>query len=236
MSSKRPIPVAERLIFALDVPDSREAKRYVERLGDAVGFYKIGLQLVTSAGYFELLEWLLQKDKKVFADLKLLDIPETVRLAVRNLSASGARFATVHGGNDAILEAACAEKDRLKILAVTVLTSFDQGDLREFGFQGAVEEIVLSRAKRAREMGCDGVIASGREARLLREELGANFLIVCPGIRLEGKKDDQKRAVSVDEAFQNGADYIVVGRPIRDASDPREAAKKIQRQIAAAFE
>ncbi|MGH8726816.1 MAG: orotidine-5'-phosphate decarboxylase [Burkholderiales bacterium] len=230
------IPRQERLIFALDVPNAREAKRYVELLGDSVSFYKIGLQLFTSSGYFELLEWLLKKDKKVFADLKLFDVPETVRLAVRNLSASGAQFVTVHAGNHSILEAACAEKGELKILAVTVLTSLDQGDLRNLGFQSSVEEIVMSRAKSAREMSCDGVIASAREARPLREELGEDFLIVCPGIRLEGKNDDQKRTTGVAEAFESGADYIVVGRPIRDASDPRLAAEEIHRQIATAFE
>lgn len=236
-SATKDIPSRERLIFALDVSSAAEARRLAETLGDSARFYKLGLQLFTSRGYFELIDWLLDRDKKIFADLKLFDIPETVRLAVRQLSRSGAHFATVHG-NDAIMQAACTEKGALKILAVTVLTSLDQRDIRDLGFACSVEELVVSRATRALETGCDGVIASGAEAAKVRESLGEKPLIVTPGIRpLENREiDDQKRVVSVERAFRNGADYIVVGRPIRDAADPREAAEKILRQIAALFQ
>jgi orotidine-5'-phosphate decarboxylase len=150
------------------------------------------------------------------------------------LRARPARFATVHG-NDGILKAACAEKGALKILAVTVLTSLDDADLRELGFQVDVKALVLSRARRALAIGCDGVISSGLEAEALRAELGENFLVVVPGIRPVANIDDQKRTVDVEEAFRRGADYIVVGRPIKDAPDPKKAAEDIQARIAALF-
>lgn len=233
--SANDIPARERLIFALDVPTIAEAKEWVERLGDAVAFYKVGMQLFMADGYFELIDWLDKKGKKVFADLKFFDVPETVRLAVRQLSGRPITFLTVHG-NDRVMEGAAREKGRLKILAVTVLTSLDQGDLNDLGFQCDVEKLVLSRARRAVKLGCDGVISSGLEAAALREALGPNFLVVTPGIRpvTNDRVDDQKRIVTVPDAFHNGADYIVVGRPIRDAADPRAQAEEIQRQIAAA--
>lgn len=234
--STKTIPPEERLIFALDVPDVGEAKRLVETLKESVQFYKLGLELFTSGGYFELVDWLLERDKQIFADLKLFDVPETVRSAVRQLRKRPITFATVHG-NDAILEAAGREKGDLKILAVTVLTSLDQGDLRDLGFQTDVHQLVLSRARRALELGCDGVISSGLEARALREHLGEKLLIVTPGIRpVENRPtDDQKRVVTVEEALRNGADYIVVGRPIRNAPDPYEAAMQIQGTIQGLF-
>lgn len=138
-------------------------------------------------------------------------------------------------GNDAILEAACQEKDGTKILAVTVLTSLDEADLASLGFQVNPAKLVLSRAKRALEIDCDGVISSGLEARELRSQLGENFLIVVPGIRPVANVDDQKRTVEVEEAFLNGADYIVVGRPIRNASDPVAAAEKMQERVSSLF-
>jgi orotidine-5'-phosphate decarboxylase len=158
------IPRAERLIAALDVPSATEAKALVEKLGDAVRFYKIGLELFSADGYFELLAWLTARGNKVFADLKLYDIPETVRRAVANLRGSGATFVTVHG-HRSIMEAAAREKGAMKILAVTVLTSFDQRDLDEMGSRKSLEELVLARARGAAESGCDGVIASGHEAQ-----------------------------------------------------------------------
>lgn len=139
-------------------------------------------------------------------------------------------FATVHG-NDAILAAAAGEKGPVRILAVTVLTSLDQGDLTDLGLQCDVEALVLSRARRALALSCDGVVSSGLEAERLRESLGDRFLIVIPGIRPVVNSDDQKRTVDVEQAFRNGADYIVVGRPIRDAADPRAAAERIQERI-----
>jgi orotidine-5'-phosphate decarboxylase len=229
------IPRAERLIVALDVPSAKEARALAERLGDAVRFYKIGLELFTSEGYFELLAWLSARGHKVFADLKLYDIPETVRRAVANLRGRGATLLTVHG-HRSVMEAAAREKGAMKILAVTVLTSFDQRDLEEIGSTRTVEELVMARARGAAESGCDGVIASGHEAKALKSQFKDRLLVVTPGIRpLASGSDDQKRTVDVAQAFANGADYIVVGRPIRDARDPREAAQNIQKTIATLF-
>ena len=230
------IPRAERLIAALDVADAAQAKALVESLGDSVRFYKVGLELFMSGGVFELIDWLAKRGNKVFADLKFFDIPDTVAAAVRGLRGRGVTFATVHG-NQAMLEAAGRAKGEVKILAVTVLTSLDRGDLDDLGFQCDVEKLVLSRARRALEAGCDGVISSGMEAPALKRELGDRLLVVTPGIRpVENRpSDDQKRTVDVAQAFANGADYIVVGRPIRQAPDPRAAALAIQATIASAF-
>ena len=230
-----PIPRRERLIVALDVATAAEARVLVEKLGDSAGFYKIGLELFTSGGYFALGEWLAGRGNKVFADLKLYDIPETVRRAVANLRASGATFLTVHG-NRAIMEAAVKGKGPLKILAVTVLTSLDQRDLEEMGYRGGVGQLVLERAGGALAAGCDGVIASGLEVSGIKAKFGDRLLAVVPGIRATGAGTaDQKRTVDVAQAFRNGADYIVVGRPIRDALDPRAAAEAIQHTIAGIF-
>jgi orotidine-5'-phosphate decarboxylase len=230
----RSIPTRDRLIFAMDVPDCDAARSLADQLGDAVSFYKIGLELMMSGGYFELLDWLLARDKKVFCDLKFFDIPATVGSAVRQLKDRGASFVTVHG-NQSIMEAAAENKGAtLKVLAVTVLTSLDRGDLDDLGFDCDVEALVLSRARRALEAGCDGVIASGLEAPKLRAEIGSRLLVVTPGIRPVDNKPagDQKRVVTVEKAFAGGADYIVVGRPIRDAADRRAAAEGIQATIA----
>jgi len=230
------IPRAERLIVALDVADAKQARALAEKLGDAVRFYKVGLELASTEGYFELIAWLTARGNKVFADLKLHDIPETVRRAVANLRGRGATFLTVHG-HRSVMEAAAREKGAMKILAVTVLTSFDQHDLDEMGATKSVEQLVLSRAKGAVESGCDGVIASGLEAAKLKAEFGRRLLVVTPGIRPAEARpaDDQKRTVDVAQAFANGADYIVVGRPIRDAADPYQAAAAIQAEIAGVF-
>jgi orotidine-5'-phosphate decarboxylase len=230
------VPPRDRLIVALDLPSADDARAYVTRLGDAATFYKVGLELFMSGGCFELVEWLVRRDKRVFVDLKFFDVPETVRGAVRGLRNRGVTFATVHG-NQAILEAAGAEKGEVKILAVTVLTSLDRGDLDDLGFACDVEALVLSRARRALAAGCDGVISSGLEAPLIRRELGGRILVVTPGIRpVENRPvDDQKRTVDVAQAFANGADYIVVGRPIRQAADPRAAAEAVQATIARLF-
>ena len=201
-------------------------------------FYKLGLELLLADGYFRLLAELVAQGKKIFADLKFFDVPETVAAAVRQMRSRGAAFLTVHG-NQRILEAACREKGDLKILGVTVLTSFDREDLEDLGFPAAVsvEELVLSRAKRALEAGCDGVISSGLEAKRLREEVGTRLLVVSPGIRpFENRlADDQKRVMTDREALLAGADYLVVGRPIRNAPSPREAAERIQATIAELF-
>jgi orotidine-5'-phosphate decarboxylase len=230
------IPNRERLIFAMDVADPEAARQLVEQLGDSVVFYKIGLELFMSGGYFELLDWMVARGKKVFVDLKFFDVPATVAAAVRQLRNRGVTLATVHG-NQAIMEAAAAAKGDVKILAVTVLTSLDRGDLDDLGFTVDVEKLVLSRARRALEAGCDGVVSSGLEAPMLRQFIDHRLLVVTPGIRpVENKPvDDQKRTVDVAQAFANGADYIVGGRPIRDAADPRAAAEAIQQTIAQSF-
>ncbi len=234
--SQKPIPVRERLIFALDVPTVEEGKQWVEKLGDSVVFYKLGLQVFMAGGYYEFIDWLAARGKKVFADLKFFDVPETVKLAVKQLNNRPVTFATVHG-NEAIVRAAVEARRDVKILAVTVLTSLDRDDLRDLGFECDVAELVLSRARRALAAGCDGVISSGLEAARLRADLGSRFLIISPGIRPvdNALADDQKRVVDVEQAFENGADYIVVGRPIRNAADPREAAESHQRRIASVF-
>ncbi|MBK1647287.1 orotidine-5'-phosphate decarboxylase [Rhabdochromatium marinum] len=234
--SEKAIPLNERLIVALDVPDAEAARALVRTLGPACQFYKVGLELFMAGGYFELVEWLRGQGKRVFCDLKFFDVPETVGRAVRRLSDRQVDFATVHG-NDSMLEAAAREKGDLKILAVTVLTSLDRSDLDALGFDCDVEDLVVSRGRKALRLGCDGVISSGLEAPRLRAELGERFLVVTPGIRPVDNRpvDDQKRTVDIEQAFRNGADYVVIGRPIRDAEDPRAAAERAQQQIAGVF-
>ncbi len=223
----------DRLIFAMDVPEADQARKIAEQLGDAVTFYKLGLELMMADGYFQLIDWLTDHEKKVFVDLKFFDVPATVGRAVARLARRGATFVTVHG-NQGIMEAAADAKGDLKILAVTALTSLDRGDLDDLGFQCDVGQLVLSRARRALEAGCDGVVASGLELRAMRREVDRRLLVVTPGIRPVDNRpeDDQKRVVTVEQAFADGADYIVVGRPIRDAADPRAAAEAIQQTIA----
>jgi orotidine-5'-phosphate decarboxylase len=236
--SQKNIDPKERLIFALDVDSSDRAKQLVEQLDDAVTFYKLGLELFLGGQYYETIDWLLARNKKIFVDLKFFDVPQTVGAAVRQLTNRGISFATVHG-NDEILKAAVREKKDLKILAVTVLTSLDRNDLNDLGFECDPQALVLSRAKRALAIGCDGVISSGREAKALRDHLDTNFLVITPGIRpidnIETQSDDQKRTVDVQTAFEHGADYIVVGRPIASAANPYTAACEIQNTIAALF-
>jgi orotidine-5'-phosphate decarboxylase len=235
--TQKNIATKDRLIFALDVPDCEVAKNLVQELGDSVHFYKLGLELMMTGDYFDLLDWMLSKDKKVFADLKFFDIPATVGAAVHQLKNKGASFVTVHG-NQSIMEAAAENKgNHLKVLAVTALTSLDRGDLDDLGFDCDVGDLVLSRARRALEAGCDGVISSGMEVAKLRQQIDNKLLVITPGIRPVDNKpsEDQKRVVTVTQAFENGADYIVVGRPIRDASIPRASAEAIQNSIADCF-
>lgn len=218
----------KRVIFALDVPDGERAKEWVRRLKPYITLYKVGLELFLASGR-GIVEWILQEGCEVMLDLKLFDIPNTVRGAVERIREMGVTYTTVHG-NDGIMEAAARAKgEGLKVLAVTVLTSLDEGDLRDLGFQCDVEALVLSRARRALELGCDGVVASGRELKILRESLGDGLIIVVPGVRpvTNREEDDQKRVISPEEAFRLGADHIVVGRPIREAPDPEAAVKGI---------
>ncbi|WP_370153076.1 MULTISPECIES: orotidine-5'-phosphate decarboxylase [Pseudomonadota] len=232
------IPSADRLIVALDVPSADAARAQVNTLGDAVRFYKIGMELLMAPGFFELLEWLKAQDRKVFVDLKFFDIPETVARAVANLAARGADFCTIHG-NQSIMEAAAkAKSGALKVLAVTALTSLDRGDLNDLGFECDVADLVLSRARRALAAGCDGVVSSGLEVERLRREAPRELICVTPGIRpVENRVEaDQKRIMTPSAAIAAGADYLVVGRPIRDAADPRAMALAIQAEIATAVQ
>jgi orotidine-5'-phosphate decarboxylase len=229
-AGKPEISTRDRLIFALDVPRLEDARQLIRTLGDAVGFYKLGLEVFLSGQYFELMEELKGRGKKVFADLKLFDIPATVAAAVRQLARHEVDFCTVHG-NDGMLRAAAMAKGDMKVLAVTALTSLDQGDLDDLGFQCDAAELVLSRARRALECGCDGVVSSGLEVPALRESIDHSLITVCPGIRPVHNDDDQRRVVTPGRAIRDGADYLVVGRPIRDAEDPRAAAESIQAQI-----
>ena len=229
------INVEDRLIFALDLPEINQAKEIVTELDDSVNFYKIGMEMLMTGGYFELLNWLIKKDKKVFVDLKFFDVPETVGRTIARLSDYGATFATIHG-NQSLMEKAVENKNDLKILAVTALTSLDQGDLDDLGFDCDVKELVISRAKRAFEAGCDGIVSSGLEVPYIRKYVDNKLIAVTPGIRPVANDDDQKRVVDVATAFKSGSDYIVVGRPIKNAENRYQAASDIQKIIRSVFE
>lgn len=236
---KTSIPPRERLIFALDVPDLDQARKLVAKLDDSVMFYKLGLEFFLSGHYFQLAEELKERGKKIFADLKLFDIPATVAAAVRQLARHEVNFCTVHG-NDGMLRAAVEARSGMQILAVTALTSLDQGDLDDLGFQCDARTLVLSRARRALALGCDGVVSSGLEVAALRESVDHALITVCPGIRPIFNDEspaahDQQRVMTPAHAISSGADYLVVGRPIRDADDPRTAAEKIQQEILSAL-
>ncbi|MFZ2447042.1 MAG: orotidine-5'-phosphate decarboxylase [Syntrophobacteraceae bacterium] len=228
------IPLRERIIFALDVGSPDQAKELVKRLESHIGFYKVGLQLFL-AGWFPVVEWIAGRGHKVMVDLKFFDVPETVKLAVAQLTGRNVTFATVHG-NDPILKAAAEAKREVKILAVTALTSFGEEDMKEMlGAPCKIEDLVLARARRALEAGIDGIVSSGLEAARLRGELGDKFLVVTPGIRpgsnTEVPRDDQKRIMTAGLAIANGADHIVVGRPIRDAADPILVIESMWKEI-----
>ncbi len=235
--SAKSIPPRERLIVALDVATGDIAKKLVTELGDSVSFYKVGLEMLMSGDFFDLVKWLRERNKLVFADIKFFDVPETVKKAVAQMTKLGVTFATAHG-NDDILRAVVEVKGDLKVLAVTVLTSLDRNDMTDLGFTCDIEALVLSRAKRALALGCDGVISSGLEVSKLRQSVDKKLIIVTPGIRAFSNfasKDDQKRTVTAEDAFSFGADYIVVGRPITKAEQPRAQAEQIQESIAKIF-
>ncbi len=228
------IPERERLIFALDVASLEQAQSLIRQLGDSVQFYKLGLEVFLSGHYFELLAELKGNGKKVFADLKFFDIPATVAAAVRQLAKHQVDFCTVHG-NDSMLKAAAEAKGNMQVLAVTALTSLDQGDLDDLGFQCDARTLVLSRARRALALGCDGVVSSGLEVSALREHADPRLIAVCPGIRPIHNDDDQQRVMTPYAAIRDGADYLVVGRPIKSAADPAAAAESIQAEISRAL-
>ncbi len=233
------VPLRERIIFALDVPDVAQARQWVERLEGKTGFFKVGLQLFLSGG-FDIVEWIQARGHKVMLDLKFFDVPETVRLAVKQVSGKGITFATVHAFGP-VMSAAVQAAGDVKILAVTVLTSFGSGDADELGVHGPIDNLVIRRAEKAIKCGCGGIVCSGLEAKKVRKALGYGFHIVTPGIRpvtegAEGvRKDDQKRIVTPEKAILNGADYLVIGRPIRDAADPLALVEEIQRSISKAL-
>jgi orotidine-5'-phosphate decarboxylase len=227
----------DRLIVALDVPGPEDARSLIGRIGDAAGVYKIGLELLFSGGV-ALAGDLAASGAKIFVDAKLLDIEATVERATSAIARLGAHFLTVHALDRKTLEAAVRGRgdSPLKLLGVTVLTNLDDADLIEQGIDHPLPEMVLHRARLAREAGFDGVIASAREASAIRAAAGEDFIIVTPGIRAEGTaRNDQARTATPGEAIEAGANYLVVGRPITAAADPRAAALAIGAEIAEAL-
>ncbi len=227
------IALQERIIVALDVDSPELAKEMVRRCESHVSYFKVGLQLFM-ASYFDVVDWIIDRGHKVMLDLKFFDIPETVKLAVEQVNSRGVSLATIHG-NDAIIRAAMEARGDLQLLAVTVLTSFGEEDLRAMGMTQSIEDLVLFRARRALELGCDGVVSSGLEAERLRKDLGDKLLIVTPGIRpganVRDGSDDQKRIMTAGRAIASGADHVVVGRPITKADDPVAVIKEMQKDI-----
>lgn len=224
----------DKLIVALDLPSYDQARALVDRLGETVSFYKIGLELLFSDG-LSLAQELKQEGKHVFLDLKFLDIGNTVEHAVRAAAKLGVDFITVHGHDTKTLTAALRGRGTtsLKLLAVTVLTNLDQADLDEQGIAATPSGLVIGRARMAEKAGFDGVIASGQEAAAVRAETDPQFLIVTPGIRLPGAETgDQTRITTPEDALRFGANHIVVGRPINAAPDPKAAAETFLAHIA----
>jgi orotidine-5'-phosphate decarboxylase len=232
------IPLRDRIIVALDVENPQLARDMVKKCESHAGFFKVGLQLFMS-DWFNTVDWLVDRGHKVMLDLKFFDIPETVKLAVEQVNSRGVAFATIHG-NDPIVRAAVSARGDMKLLAVTVLTSFGEEDMRAMGMTGSIADLVYYRASRALELGCDGVVSSGLEAGRLRSDLGDRLLIVTPGIRpganVSEASDDQKRVVTAGMAIKNGADYVVVGRPITRAEDPARVIAMMQHDIGSSLE
>ena len=229
------IALKDRIIVALDVDQREKAQDIVRACESHIGFFKVGLQLFM-ADYFNTVDWMLDRGHKVMLDLKFFDIPETVKLAVEQVNNRGVSLATIHG-NDPIIRAALEARGDMKLLAVTVLTSFGEEDMRAMGLTGSLAELVLFRARRALELGCDGVVSSGLEVEELRAELGSKLLIVTPGIRPGANvktDDDQVRVVTAGSAIQSGADHLVVGRPITRAEDPIRVIEAMQAEIVGA--
>lgn len=224
----------DRLIVALDLPSAAAAEQMVATLGDAVSFYKIGYEL-SLAGGLSLAADLVRSGKKVFLDLKLHDIANTVTRATERAAALGATFLTVHAYPQTMRAAAEGRGGSLKLLAVTVLTSWDEADLKEAGYAGSLRDLVLKRAEQAKSVGIDGLVASAAEVAELRRKVGRSLLLVTPGIRSAGSAaGDQKRVVTPAAAIEAGADYLVLGRPILAAADPKAAAQAILAEIQSA--
>jgi len=222
----------DRLIVALDVPSVDAAEAIVTRLGDTVSFYKIGYQLAFAGG-LDYAPKLIGAGKRVFLDLKLHDIGNTVAAGVKSVARLGASFLTVHAFPQVMHAAVDAREGRLRILGVTVLTSLSDADLAKAGYAATVRELALLRAEQACEIGVDGLVCSPEEVSMLRDAVGNKLVLVCPGIRPVGAADgDQKRAATPAAAIGAGADYLVVGRPVIAASDPKAAAAAIVAEIA----
>lgn len=231
------INARDRLIFALDVPSVADADRLLDRLEGQITFVKIGLELYTAAGP-DMIARARARGMRVFLDLKFLDIEETVRRATARVAAMGVEFLTIHANRKALTAAVQGrEGSALKLLAVTVLTNFDSHDLREMGIQRTVRDLVTARAMLASEVGCDGVVASGEEPAAIRQTVGPQLVIVTPGVRPAGKGvDDHARATTPTQTIAAGADYLVIGRPIRDAADPVATVTEIVREMQTAFD
>ena len=225
----------DRLIVALDLPTLREAEAMVERLGESVSFYKIGYQLAFASG-LAFVDELIGGGKQVFLDMKLHDIENTVGKGVESVARTGVTFLTVHAYPQTMKAAVAARAgSKLKILAVTVLTSYDDIDLAEAGYSTDVDALVALRAQQAHDVGIDGLVCSPEEASPLRLAIGNDMVFVTPGVRPQGSAHgDQKRVATPAQAIKAGADYLVVGRPITAAPDPKAAAKAIVEEIAAA--
>lgn len=227
------MPHSDRLIVALDLPDVAQARDMVETLGDAVSFYKIGMELAYGGG-LGLVDEFSRAGKQVFVDLKLHDIGATVEKATAQIAKLGARFLTVHAFPQTLAAAARGSQgSSLQVLGVTVMTSYDDADLAACGYRLNLRDLVALRAQQAKEAGIAGLILSPEELVATRAAVGESLLLVTPGVRPAGAAlGDQKRVATPSEAFQRGADYIVVGRPIVAAPDPRAAALAIQAEIA----
>ncbi|MBL8226953.1 MAG: orotidine-5'-phosphate decarboxylase [Bryobacterales bacterium] len=223
------------IIVALDVPSGAEARHLVSQLGDAVGFYKVGMELYAAEG-IAFVDELLASGYRVFLDLKFYDIPETVKRATAQVAQRGVQLLTVHGSN-AVMRAAIEGRGDalLKLLGVTVLTSFDESDLADLGYPCPVSDLVALRVRKAKEAGIDGIVCSPLEASMVRQTLGPQALVVTPGVRSAGAgKGDQKRVATPAEAIRSGASHLVIGRQITRSEDPRAEALRILDEIAQA--
>jgi orotidine-5'-phosphate decarboxylase len=232
----RNIPPRERLIVALDMPDVAQAQKLVDEIGDGVAFYKVGMELAYGGG-LEFVARLAASGKQVFLDLKLHDIPNTVERAVAQVARLGATFLTIHAYPQTMRAAVAGrEGSNLKLLGVSVLTSCDDADLKDAGYAYGVSALVAKRGAQARAANVDGLVASAAETAMLHARLGDDLLLVIPGIRPAGAEmGDQKRVATPAQAIRDGADYLVVGRPVTQAHDPRAAAQAIAAEIADAL-